>query len=440
MGLLELQNQIDVLVVGGGTAGTIAAIASARQGASTLLLEANSQLGGVTTTGGVNFPGLFHAWGKQIIAGVGWELVTKTVELAGGSLPDFSTIPPRHWHHQVRLNAPLYAALAEEACVQAGVQLCYYETPIQVIENPSQDGYAVTSIGKGVRRTIQCKQIVDCTGGAEVVNLLGLPRLREDEIQPGTMMYRIEGYDVTSLDKAIIQQRYQEALAAGDLQPGDSSYKDGPFLGVLHAHGENTQHVFDADNATAAAHTDANIRGRASVLRLIRFIRTLPGCENTQLVRMCTETAVRETYRIKGRVIITCDDYVQGRFFDDAMSYSFYPIDLHTHEGVKPEPLSPGVVPTIPLGALSPADSRNLLVAGRCVSSDRLANSALRVQASCMGMGQVAGTAAALASQAQCDPMSLDLHQLRTCLSESGAIVPTKAAFNPQPVPQPQQV
>lgn len=419
-----IEVHVDVLVVGGGTAGTIAAIASARQGASTLLLEANSQLGGVTTTGGVNFPGLFHAWGKQIIAGIGWELVTQTVNLAGGKLPDFSAVPPRHWHHQVRLSAPLYAALAEEAAVKAGVQLCYYETPVHVQTQDTGSRYRVISMGKGVQHTIHCKQIVDCTGGAEIARLLGLNRLRENEIQPGTMMYRIEGYDTQNLDAEAIQTRYVQALATGALQPGDFCYKEGRFIHVLNAHGENTQHVFDADNSTAVAHTRANILGRASVLRLIRFIRTLPGCEQTQLVHMCNETAVRETYRIEGKTQITRQDYVQARMYDDAMSYSFYPIDLHTREGVKPEPLLPGMVPVIPLSALAPKNSSNLLVAGRCVSSDRLANSALRVQASCMGMGQVAGTAAALAAAAGCDPLSLDIELLRTTLAQNGAIVP----------------
>lgn len=423
-------NHVDVLVVGGGTAGTIAAIASARQGASTLLLEANSQLGGVTTTGGVNFPGLFHAWGKQIIAGIGWDLVSKTVELGNGTLPDFSVIPPRHWHHQVRLSAPLYAALAEEAAVKAGVQLCYYETPTSVSFDESAGVYRVISIGKGLQRNIECKQIVDCTGGAQVVHMLGLERLREKEIQPGTQMYEIGGYDLKALDQELIQSRYIEAMETGELQPGDNCYQHSSFLGVLAAHGSNSQHVFNADNSTAATHTNTNIRGRAAVLRLIRFIRTLPGCENTQLIHMCNETAVRETYRIDGKTKITCEDYVQGRVFDDAMSYSFYPIDLHTHEGCKPEPLAKGVVPTIPLSALSPKNSRNILVAGRCVSSDRLANSALRVQASCMGMGQVAGTAAALAAAQCCDPLSLDLDKLRTALVAGGAIVPVMETSN----------
>ena len=85
-----LTTDTDVLIVGGGTAGAIAAIQAARAGARTAVLERGPQLGGTLTTGGVAFPGLFHAWGRQIIAGIGWELVTRAVELDGGTLPDFS--------------------------------------------------------------------------------------------------------------------------------------------------------------------------------------------------------------------------------------------------------------------------------------------------------------------------------------------------------------
>lgn len=423
----NFDDRVDVLVVGGGTAGTIAAIASARLGATTLLLEAGSQLGGVGTTGGVNFPGLFHAWGKQIIAGIGWDLVTAAVRLAGDTLQDFSDATARHTRHHVRINPFLYTALAEEQCVQAGVRLCFYEFPVSI----RADGtgvYVVEAMGKGVRRTIRCQQIIDCTGNAEVVNLLGLPRLRERETQPGTMMYRIDGYDPTLLDRERIQQRYLEALDSGELQPGDYQYKNGRFAHVFNAHGENTQHTFGADNSTSADHSDANIRGRASVLRLFRFIRTLPGCEGVRLTHMATECAVRETYRIVGLTQITVDDYRTGRVFDDAVCYSFYPIDLHDAHGVKPEPLPVGMVPTIPLGALKPRDSRNLLVAGRCVSSDRLANSALRVQASSMAMGQATGTAAALAVRAGCDPVELPIRDLRETLVAHGAIVPGTVA------------
>jgi predicted dehydrogenase len=91
---------------------------------------------------------------------------------------------------------------------------------------------------------------------------------------------------------------------------------------------------------------------------------------------------------------ITHSDYITGKVFDDAVSYSYYPIDMHNKYGVTPKHLTDGTIATIPLRSLLPKKSRNFLVAGRCISSDRLANSALRVQASCMGMGQAAGAAA----------------------------------------------
>jgi hypothetical protein len=139
------------------------------------------------------------------------------------------------------------------------------------------------------------------------------------------------------------------------------------------------------------------------------------------------ETGFRESYRIEGETMVTVNDYTTGRLFDDAISYAFYPVDLHTRKGVKPEPLKPGVVPTIPLRALIPKGSRDLIVAGRCVSSDRLANSGLRVQASCMGMGQAAGVAAALAAKAGTTPLEVPLNEIHDRLREHGQIVPEKA-------------
>ena len=125
-----------------------------------------------------------------------------------------------------------------------------------------------------------------------------------------------------------------------------------------------------------------------------------------------------------GQATITHDDYTAGRHFDDAVCHSFYPIDLHDRGGVVPKPLTPGTVPTVPLGALVPRDSRHLLVAGRSVSSDRLANSALRVQASCMAMGQAAGAAAALAIQNATTPAAVDRDELHELLRQHNAIVP----------------
>jgi hypothetical protein len=158
----------------------------------------------------------------------------------------------------------------------------------------------------------------------------------------------------------------------------------------------------------------------------MRFFKAQPGFEKLRIEHLMPETGVRETFRIVGQTTITLDDYVTGRVFPDAICYAFYPVDLHDEHGVRPEPLKPGIVPTIPLGALIPEQSRNLMVAGRCLSSDRLANSALRVQAPCMAMGQAAGVSATLAARQSTTPAKVSLAEIRATLVEHGAIVPTQ--------------
>ncbi len=409
----------DILIVGGGTAGVIAAIQAGRTGSSTILVENGSQLGGTTTTGGVAFPGLFHAWGKQIISGIGWQLVKEAVRLDDGILPDFS-IPTgkHHWKHQVRLNKYLYALLAEEKCREAGVQIRYYETPVQA--SFKQNNWQVETIGKGTRSIIKCNQLIDCTGNAFVASLAGFNVLREKEIQPGTLMFTIGGYDPDKLDFSLIEAKFDEAVKRNEL----ARVEFRSIQSLLRSQGDNNQHILNADSTTSETHTIANINGRSSLLKILRFIRTLPGCEKTHLLSMQQETAVRETFRIEGEYQITHEDYVTGKVFDDAVSYSFYPIDLHDENGIIPKHLSENTVATIPLRALIPKNSHNFLVAGRCVSSDRLANSALRVQASCMGMGQAAGAAAALACKLKTSPLSVPLYQLNALISENGGIVP----------------
>ena len=415
--------EVDVLVVGGGTAGTVAAIQAARAGARTAVLERGPQLGGTMTTGGIAFPGLFHAWGRQIIAGIGWELVERTVALGGGTLPDFSRpYGDRHWMHQVRLNGALYAVVAEEACLEAGVRLLYYALPTGA--HATEEGWVIEAIGKGVRYQIACRRLIDCSGDADVVAIAGYARERGEERQPGTLWFRLEGYDVEALEPEEVERRYRRALAVGDLQPGDVAHVEGPFMGFLRSRGENAQHVFGADSSTAPAQTRANIAGRQSLLRLLRFVRSLPGCEHAHLAAMAPETGVRESYRIVGESTVTVADYIAGTVYPDAVCYAFYPVDVHTSAGVEPAPLREGVVPTVPLGALIPKGSRHLVAAGRCVSSDRLANSALRVQAPCMAMGQAAGAVASLAAELGVTPSGVTIAALQSRLRAHGAIVP----------------
>lgn len=416
----------DVLVIGGGSAGAIAAIQAGRLGAKTMLVEAGSQLGGTTTTGGVDFPGLFHAWGKQVIAGIGWEIVKRTVELNNDELPDFTKpTGPQHWRHQVRINGQLYAALAEEACLQAGVQLRYYESPLTIEEVGG--GWRVRLVGKGTMVDVTAKQIVDCTGSATAVGLAGFARMREETRQPGTLIYRVGGYDLASIDANVmkaLQAKHAAAVKSGALKRTDIN---GTIAGWLGKGGESGNHIVGADGSTSESHTETNIAGRQSLLRVLRFLQQEPALALMEIERLQPEAGIRETYRIVGETTITVEDYEGGRRFDDAVSHSFYPIDLHFEGGVKPKHLNEGLVPTVPLSALIPKASKNLLVAGRCVSSDRLANSALRVQASCMAMGQAAGATAALAARSGTTPKQVPLADVRSTLAKHGAIVPAGA-------------
>ena len=377
----DAPQEADVVVVGGGTAGTIAAIQAARAGAKTVLIERGSQLGGTTTVGGVAFPGLFHAWGKQIISGIGWELVEETVAMDGGKLPDFTKTPKAHWHHQVLINQFLYAVLAEEACLLSGVAIHYYEFPLAVQE--ATGGWLVEIVGPGTRRRLTCRQLIDCTGGADVVGMLKLPRLREKQTQPGSMLFKV----------------------------GDAFRAGRERLEAVYVHG--------ADSSTSVTRTQATLAGRQAMLRRIR-----KGLANKRLVQMQPEAAFRESYRILGETVITHDDYVSGRLFKDAVCHAFYPVDLHTRRGVRPKPLAKGIVPTVPLRALAPKGGRNVLVAGRSVSSDRLANSGLRVQATCMAMGQAAGATAALAAQRKTTPLEVPFDEISRVLRDHGAILP----------------
>lgn len=407
----------EVLIVGGGTAGTIAAIQAGRLGVKTILIESGSQLGGSTTTGGVAFPGIFHAWGKQIIGGIGWELVMDCVELNGDELPNFSKIPDRHWKHQVTLNASLYTLLAEEKCLEAGVDIRYYESPTKVEFKKGK--WIVESVGKGTKTIIVCDQIIDCTGNALIASMAGYDVLREEYTQPGSLVFRLGGYSFESLDLHAIPSNYQKVLRQNMLENSVRSSKEHNYVPYSYVY------VPGADSTTSATHTAANNEGRKALLKLVRELKALPGCENLKIIDLKTETAVRETYRIDGLYKVVKEDYTSGKVFDDAISYSFYPIDLH-REGktIYQEFLKPGVVASIPLRSLIPKRSKNFLVAGRCVSSDRLANSALRVQASCMGMGQAAAVAAVLALRQGVSPEQVDINKVKEILKKNGAIIP----------------
>ncbi|MBI1336093.1 MAG: FAD-dependent oxidoreductase [Phycisphaera sp.] len=421
--------QYDVMVIGGGSGGWVAAAQSARVGARTLLVEKTGMLGGTTTTAGVNFPGLFHAWGKQVIAGIGWEVVNRTVEETGQTLPDFGDYA-RHHHSklQIRVNVFVYAALCDETVVQSGARILFHAMPAALKPMTGNTGWHVTLCTKNGLEDYTAKVVIDATGDANAVSLAGFELNIPDTLQPATLSCRAGGYDFNKLDIDAIKSAYQEQVQAGRLQYTDAGWntQEPDVRRWLRVRGANANHIHHISARDSCGKTKLELEARASLLRLYRFLRTQPGLEKFEIESVCPECGVRETATIKGKKTVTVGDYRNGRVWDDALCYAFYPIDLHRSEGdgLNKQPLEEGVVPTVPRGALLPAGSRNLIVAGRCVSSDRLANSALRVQASCMAMGQAAGAMAALSAQSGLDPEALAIEDIRDMLRQHGAIVP----------------
>ncbi|GAA5196479.1 FAD-dependent oxidoreductase [Microbacterium jejuense] len=413
-----------VLVVGGGPAGVSAAVQAARAGARTILLEKNGMLGGTTTTAGINFPGLFHAWGEQVIAGIGWDTVRAAVELEGAELPDFSRTDLPHWRLQIRVNAPLYAAVLSETVAQSGVDLRLHSM-LAGLTWQDEAWHATIAAKEGLHH-VRVARVIDCSGDADAVGLAGLERRRNEARQPGTYAILLGGYDPDSLDYDVLNLEFDRALEEGRILPSDFGAHGRVLEPFLRKRGDNAIHLVGVHGATSEGRTAAETAGRAALLRIYRFLKPLPGLAGLTVTYGATEVGVRESCTIEGLRSLTGEDYLSGRVWDDAVCFSYYPIDIHRPDGngIAKTYLEEGRVATIPLSAMIPAGNRHLIVAGRCIAGDQEANSAYRVQATAMATGQAAGAAAALSAAGGIPIDGVPLVELRALLREHGAIVP----------------
>ncbi|OGV54570.1 MAG: hypothetical protein A2X49_11180 [Lentisphaerae bacterium GWF2_52_8] len=419
----------DVVVAGGGPAGIVAAIQAARAGAKTLLVEKCGMLGGTLTVGAVNFPSSFFAWGKQVITGIGWELVEKSLKEQGLPLPDPATQP---MHNSTRVNAAIFAMISDEELKKSGAELLLHTMFAKV--RRVRNRWRITLCKKQGLEDVSAKLLIDCTGDANIVQLAGFGVFRQPVLQPATPILAVDGYKIEELDEPALRAAYMQALADGTLKDSDFGWGtpstltgSNRMIGFLMRYGCNALHICDIDASSSEGKTEMELAARETVLKIFRWFKKQPCLKDKiKIPFLATECGIRETAVINGKSQITVQDYESGRVWPDALSYAYYPIDVHTGDGdgLIFRHLKEGIVPTIPRGAMLPKDSKFLIAAGRHISGDREAFSAYRVQAACMAMGQAAGAMAALSAKKNIDPEELPIEAIRALLKKHGALVP----------------
>jgi hypothetical protein len=428
---ITIEQEYDVVVIGGGAAGCAAAIQAGRLGARVALIEKNGILGGTTVVAAVNFPGLFHVrTGRQIISGIGWEMMQETAARGGANLPDFSIpyVPGDHPKHQIEVNRFIYSTVLDHFCTLARVDIRLHEM-LAAVHRTDMSETVVILAGKSGLCAVKAKILIDATGDANVAEMMGYSLEESEYRQPGTLIYRMDNYHLDDINRNDLFNLHQSAISEGRLRVTDYSNPSSgepPYWRELKFRGGNHNHITDIDGSSSATKTIAELKARASLWRTYSFLRSVPGCAELKITEFANECGIRDTKRIVGVKRITEKDYTTGIVWPDAVCYSYYPIDIHRHDdnSIHIRPLPDEVVPTIPYGALIPLGSDGLLVAGRCISGDSAAHSAYRVQATSFATGQVAGAAATLAANAGLSVREVNLEKLKATLMEQGAIVP----------------
>lgn len=438
----------DVLVVGGGNAGCAAAIAAARHGARTLLVERYGFLGGTATAAMVGPWMTFHSGDDRIVGGIAQEMVERLMRKGAspGHIHDASdyvaTITP--------FDPEVHKALLFEMMREAGVALLLHA---YFLSATVSDGRvrAATFATAGGTRTYEATVTIDATADALVAASAGVPTQQGDErgrVQPATLIFRLSHVDLDALAEYVranpgeirtslpVEQRTGAALTAvaGLHQLWSQARADGvvdiprelvsffisPYPDEVTV---NMTRVVDVDPLDPEDLTRAEIESRLQVMRLLDFFRArVPGFQSARLAGTGTQVGIRESRRIAGRYTLSRADVLEGKHFDDAVARSAYPIDLHnpSGSGTTTFRLPPGAAYEIPYRCLVPLGVEQLLVAGRCISTTHEALASTRLTPTVMTLGQAAGTAAALAVKEGANVGDVDTAQLRRALIEDG--------------------
>lgn len=419
----------DLVVVGGGAAGTMAAISAARKGVKVLLLEGRGFLGGSRTLMGVDtFNGFFSSGEKtyQEVGGISYEVVQRL----GGRKAAF--IRPNTFGSGpvVTYDIEQLKIVYEEMVLESGAEILYYSTVPQAASARGQIT-GLTVCNKAGLSSMEATLVIDASGDLDVAASAGeeyeLAGKDGRPVQSLTTIFYMANVDnkkVFSMPQATLTEIMQKASESGQYQLTriGGSIHPTPNPGYVHA---NLTRIPNVDATDPSALTAAEMEGRRQVQEYVRFLKSeIPGFENSYLASTAGMVGVRETRRLKGEYVLTGEDVSQLAKFDDAIACCAAPIeDHHSGRDVHWEFLQAGSYYHIPYRSLLPCKNNNLLVAGRCLSATHEGQASARNSAQCMAMGEAAGTAAAMALQKKTPPCKLDYKELQRELVGQGVIL-----------------
>jgi hypothetical protein len=417
----------DVVVCGGGLAGTMAAVAAARAGARVALIERYGFLGGNATAGAV---AQFNSWqtanGRRVVDGLASEVVRRLTDYGAARPHERFVMSTGHAMDRVEYAPEVLKLVLDDMVVEAGVQLLLHASLLDVqVEGRSVS--CVRVLAKGGVIALRPKVIVDTSGDIDALHRAEgrfLPLEAGDALQPATMMFRFgpidfERFEALSRDEvARLARRGHEQghLPRAALHSSRDPYSDDAWFNI-------SRLAVDATDPQALG--VAEVEGRRQAWRAAQFIRSeVAGCDRGRLVAFATQIGVRETRRIEGDHILSADDLRKPTVFQDAIAAGAYPIDIHPAAGggLRYEELGGDHAYQIPYRSLIAASFDNALVAGRGISATHEALAAIRVMTISMAVGQAAGTAAAMAAGADTpDVRRVPFAELRQRLLDGGA-------------------
>ena len=441
-------NRYDVLVIGGGNAGCAAALAAARHGARTLLVERYGFLGGTATAAMVGPWMTFHSGSERIVGGIAHEIVERLIALGGspGHIPDASdyvaTITP--------FDPEIHKALLFDLMRESGVDLLLHGYFLEAVtdERGAVRGARVATVG-GVR-TYEAAITIDASADAFVAASAGVALQQGDargRVQPASLMFRLSHVDLAAT-AAYVREHPGEMRTSlpPDARDAASLTAVAGLYALWNAARErgvdvprelvsffispypdevsvNMTRVVDIDPLDPDDLTRAEVEARAQAMRLLAFFkRDVPGFANARIAATAAQIGIRESRRIVGAYTLTRDDVLHARAFDDAVARSAYPIDIHnpSGSGTTTFRLPSGASYEIPYRCLVPERVDALLVAGRCISTTHEALASTRLTPTVMTLGQAAGTAAALCVADGVQPRDVPFATLRDALERDG--------------------